>query len=132
MYILCYRIFVHPVSGTPGMRCDKYIVHRVTPYPGQYTFSHNFGMESRIKKIKRSLESALEWLSNDVLISEITTSHLPWDASTWPGTVSRLQKSFIVFYKLVFVVLIALHHREVSFSMCIIDSMKAWWVAPEV
>ena len=32
---------------------------------------HNFGMESRIEKIKRSLESALEWLSNDVIISEI-------------------------------------------------------------
>ena len=32
---------------------------------------HNFGMESRIKKIKRSLESPLEWLSNDVLISEV-------------------------------------------------------------
>ena len=28
-------------------------------------------MESRIKKIKRSLESALEWLSNDVIISEV-------------------------------------------------------------
>ena len=33
--------------------------------------ANNFGMESPIKKIKRSLESALEWLSNDVLISEI-------------------------------------------------------------
>ena len=32
---------------------------------------HNFGMESHIKKIKRSLESALEWLSNDVIISEV-------------------------------------------------------------
>ena len=28
-------------------------------------------MESPIKKIKRSLESALEWLSNDVIISEV-------------------------------------------------------------
>ena len=42
-----------------------------------HTFSlnknhRNFGMESPIKKIKRSLESALEWLSNDVIISEIT------------------------------------------------------------
>ena len=35
---------------------------------------HNFGMESRSKKIKRSLESALEWLSNDVLISEVIKS----------------------------------------------------------
>ena len=36
---------------------------------------HNFGMESRIKKIKRSLESALEWLSNDEKIY-LTTSEL--------------------------------------------------------
>ena len=34
-------------------------------------YPHNFGMESLMKKLKRSLESDLEWLSNDVLISKV-------------------------------------------------------------